>query len=277
MKANLYLDANGTPVPADASFEQGRVYYVRTWTTIANIEYPDVSYIYNYGYYLVRLADNALMWEADQDGVNSNTAGTMDAIIAEANSHFHDLDYNLWYGKHYAYNGFTMQSQNEILDIDGNVVHGYDKGFVYRIVVNSDNSGFIWQQVYRYYRKAGDTMVTEASTGVARVGDTIWATSQCFGGFYTGDKFYRVVNDDFTKTLNIIQFTDVVVRNTAAGYTDLEGQKIRYIHQGNYLGYAGSYELIISAVIRVDNGDGTYDYTDAVRTYRIKFIGTVIA
>ena len=276
MKANLYLDASGTPVPADASFEQGRVYYVRTWTTIANIEYPDVSYIYNYGYYLIRLTDNALMWQVDQDGVNSNTAGTMDAILAEANTHFHDEDYNMWYGKHYAYNGFTMQSQNEILNINGNIVHGYDKGYVYRIVVNQDNTAFIWQQVYRYYRKPGDTMVTEASTGVAQVGDTIWATSQCFGGFYTGNKFYRIVKDDFTKTLNVIQFTDVIVHNTNSGYTDIQGQKIRYINQGNYLGYAGTYELIISAVIRIANGDGTYTYTDSVRTYKIKFVGTVI-
>lgn len=275
MKSSLYLDTNGTPVPADATFEQGRVYYVRTWTTAANIVYKDVSYIYNYGYYLVRLQDNALKWEADQDGVNSNTAGTMDAIIAEANTHFHDLDYNLWYGKHYAYNGFTMQSQNEILDIDGNVVHGYDKGYVYRIVVNSDNSGFIWQKVYKYYRKPGDTMVTEASTGVAQVGDTIWATSQCFGGFYTGGSFYRIVNDDFTKTLNVIQFTDVTLTNHDT-HTDLLNKKIEYIENGNYLGYAGTYELIISAVIRVKKGDGTYDYTDAIRTYRIKFVGTVI-
>ena len=276
MKANLYDDASGTPLPANAVFEQGKVYYVRTWTTIANIEYENVSYQYNYGYYLIRLASNALQWQEDPDGINSNTAETMDNILADANTHFHDEDYNMWYGKHYAYNGFTMQSQNEILDINGNIVHGYDKGYVYRIVVNQDNTAFIWQQVYRYYRKPGDTMVTEASTGVAQVGDTIWATSQCFGGFYTGNKFYRIVKDDFTKTLNVIQFTDVIVHNTNSGYTDIQGQKIRYINQGNYLGYAGTYELIISAVIRINNGDGTYTYTDSVRTYKIKFVGTVI-
>lgn len=276
MKANLYDDASGTPLPANAVFEQGKVYYVRTWTTIANIEYENVSYQYNYGYYLIRLASNALQWQEDPDGINSNTAETMDNILAEANTHFHDEDYNMWYGKHYAYNGFTMQSQNEILDINGNVVHGYDKGYVYRIVVNQDNTAFIWQQVYKYFRKPGDTMVTEASTGVAQVGDTIWATSQCFGGFYTGNKFYRIVKDDFTKTLNVIQFTDVIVHNTDFGYTDIQGQKIRYINQGNYLGYAGTYELIISAVIRTDNGDETYTYTDSVRTYKIKFVGTVI-
>ena len=118
-------------------------------------------------------------------------------------------------------------------------------------------------------------MVTEASTGVAQVGDTIWATSDCFGGFYTRERFYRVVNDDFTKTLNVIQFTDVTLTNHET-YTDLLNEKIRYIHQKNYLGYAGTYELIISAVIRVKKGDGTYDYTDAIRTYRIKFVGTVI-
>lgn len=276
LKDSLFDDANGTPLAANATFEQGKIYYVRTWTTVANIEYENVSYQTNYGYYLVRLVDNALKWEEDPDGVNSNTAQTMDQILADANTHFHDADYNLWYGKHYAYNGFTMQSSNEILDINGNIVHGYDKGYVYRIVVNADNTGFIWKQVYRYYRKEGDAMVTEASTGVAQVGDTVWATSQCFGGFYTANKFYRIVKDDFTKTLNVIQFTDVLVHNTNNGYTDIQGQKIRYINQGNYLGYAGTYELIISAVIKIDNGDGTYTYTDSVRTYKIKFVGTVI-
>lgn len=276
LKDSLFDDANGTPLAANATFEQGKIYYVRTWTTVAHIEYENVSYQTNYGYYLVRLVDNALKWEEDPDGVNSNTAQTMDQILADANTHFHDADYNLWYGKHYAYNGFTMQSSNEILDINGNIVHGYDKGYVYRIVVNQDNTGFIWKQVYRYYRKEGDAMVTEASTGVAQVGDTVWATSQCFGGFYTANKFYRIVKDDFTKTLNVIQFTDVLVHNTNNGYTDIQGQKIRYINQGNYLGYAGTYELIISAVIKIDNGDGTYTYTDSVRTYKIKFVGTVI-
>lgn len=276
LKDSLFDDANGTPLAANATFEQGKIYYVRTWTTVAHIEYENVSYQTNYGYYLVRLVDNALKWEEDPDGVNSNTAQTMDQILADANTHFHDADYNLWYGKHYAYNGFTMQSSNEILDINGNIVHGYDKGYVYRIVVNADNTGFIWKQVYRYYRKEGDAMVTEASTGVAQVGDTVWATSQCFGGFYTANKFYRIVKDDFTKTLNVIQFTDVLVHNTNNGYTDIQGQKIRYINQGNYLGYAGTYELIISAVIKIDNGNGTYTYTDSVRTYKIKFVGTVI-
>ena len=119
-------------------------------------------------------------------------------------------------------------------------------------------------------------MVIDASTGDSQVGDTIWATSQCFGGFYTGNKFYRVVNDDFTKTLNVIQFTDVIVNNTNNGYTDIQGQKIRYIKDGDYLGYAGTYEIIISAVVRVSDGEGGYIYTDSVRTYKIKFVGTVI-
>jgi len=183
----------------------------------------------------------------------------------------------MWYGKHYAYNGFTMQSTKEIFDEDGNILHGYDKGYVYRIVLNADNTGFAWQRIYHYYRKEGPTMVTEASTGVAQIGDTIWATSQCFGGFYTGNKFYRIVEDDFTKTLNVIQFTDVTLANhLEQGYTDILGQKIRYIYQGDYLGYAGTFEIIISAVVRENDGNVGYNYTKSVRTYKIKFVGTVI-
>ena len=276
MKNQLFADAEGTPLASNAVYVPGMIYYVRTWKTLANIVYPNVSYEYNAGYYLIKLEDNSLMWQKDQDGVNSNTAGTMDSIIDEANSHFNDLDYNEWYGKHYAYNGFTMQSSKEILDEEGNVLHGYNKGYVYRIVVNKDNTAFVWQRVYRYSRKEGAQMVIDASTGDSQVGDTIWATSQCFGGFYTGNKFYRVVNDDFTKTLNVIQFTDVTVNNTNNGYTDIQGQKIRYIKDGDYLGYAGTYEIIISAVVRVSDGEGGYIYTDSVRTYKIKFVGTVI-
>ena len=276
LKSTLYADASGTPLSSGATYTPGMIYYIRTWKTVANIVYSNVSYEYNAGYYLIKLADNALMWQKDQDGVNSNTAGTMDAILDEANSHFNDSHYNEWYGKHYAYNGFTMQSSKEILDEEGNVLHGYNKGYVYRIVVNSDNTAFVWQRVYRYSRKEGAQMVIDASTGEAQVGDTIWATSQCFGGFYTANKFYRIVNDDFTKTLNVIQFTDVTVNNTNNGYTDIQGQKIRYIKDGDYLGYAGTFEIIISAVVRESDGNGGYIYTDSVRTYKIKFVGTVI-
>ena len=276
IKSTLYADQNGTPLANDAVFVQGTIYYIRTWKTVANIEAENVSYSYNGGYYLVRKVDDSLEWYEDQSGVDSNTAGTMDEILVNANSHFHDEHYNEWYGKHYAYNGFTMQSQSEIIDLDGNVVHGYDHGYVYRIVLNANNTEFVWQKVYTYSRKEGAQMVTDASTGVAKVGDTIFAVSQCFGGFYTANKFYRIVDDEFTKTLNVIQFTDVTITNTSSGYTDIKGQKIRYIYQSDYLGYAGTYEIIISAVIRIDNGDGTYTYTDSVRTYKIKFVGTVI-
>ena len=281
LKSNLYDDEDGKPLAANATYEPGKIYYVKTWNTVANIVYADTTYRYNYGYYLIRdntvSALNQLQWRTDEDGINSDTAQTMDDIIDEANSHFHDADYNLWYGKHYAYNGFTMQSTKEIFDEDGNILHGYDKGYVYRIVLNADNTGFAWQRIYHYYRKEGPTMVTEASTGVAQIGDTIWATSQCFGGFYTGNKFYRIVEDDFTKTLNVIQFTDVTLANhLEQGYTDILGQKIRYIYQGDYLGYAGTFEIIISAVVRENDGNGGYNYTDSVRTYKIKFVGTVI-
>ena len=187
----------------------------------------------------------------------------MDQIIKEANNSFETTSYNLWYGKHYAYNGYTMQS-SYVLGREG-----YDKGYVYRIVENSTHTGFAWERVYTYSRQDGPDMVTRASTGEAQVGDTIWANTTCFGTFYTEHKFYRIVNDDFTKTLNVIQFTDVTLTNQA-GYTTLTNKKIRYGNQSDYLGYAGTYEIVISAVIRNAN-----HALDEVRTYRIKFVGTV--
>ena len=240
-----------------------------TFYASEHLERQNVSYLTNYGYYFIM--DNVtyiLDWDTNNQSNLTNTAETMDQIIQNANLDFNTNNYNTWYGKHYAYNGFTMES-SFVLDRAG-----YDKGYVYRIVENETKSGFIWERVYPYFRKAGAQMVTEASTGEAAVGDTIWATSECFGGFYTGGVFYRIVRDDFTKTLNVIQFTDVTLTNHT-NYTDLQNKKIRYIYQGDYLGYAGTYELIISAVIRDPNGDGNH-MDDEVKTYKIKFVGTVI-
>ena len=198
----------------------------------------------------------------------TNTAETMDQIIIQANASFNTREYSVWYGKHYAYNGFTMQSDYVMGQ------NGYDKGYVYRIVVNDTKTGFIWERVYQYFRKEGPTMVEESSTGVAHENDVVFATTTCFNGFYTGGKFYRIVRDDFTKTLNVIQFTDITLTYNSL-LTDIHSEKIHYIWQSDYLGYAGTYEIIISAVIRDPNGDG--DYSDEeIKTYKIKFVGTVI-
>ena len=237
---------------------------VTTFTAAERLVRANVSYTTNYGYYFTKdTTTNRLGWGTNNETNTTNSAQTMDKIIVEANNDFEKPNYNLWYGKHYAYNGYTMQS-SYVLGREG-----YDKGYVYRIVENSAHTGFAWERVYTYSRQDGPDMVTRASTGEAQVGDTIWANTTCFGTFYTEHKFYRIVNDDFTKTLNVIQFTDVTLTNQA-GYTTLTNKKIRYGNQSDYLGYAGTYEIVISAVIR--NANHTLD---EVRTYRIKFVGTV--
>ena len=243
---------------------------VTTFTAAERLIRANVSYTTNYGYYFTKdtttnpTTKNRLGWGTNNETNTTNSAQTMDQIIKEANNSFETTSYNLWYGKHYAYNGYTMQS-SYVLGREG-----YDKGYVYRIVENSAHTGFAWERVYTYSRQEGPDMVTRASTGEAHVGDTIWANTTCFGTFYTEHKFYRIVNDDFTKTLNVIQFTDVTLTNQT-GYTTLTNKKIRYGNQSDYLGYAGTYEIVISAVIR----NATNHALDEVRTYRIKFVGTV--
>ena len=241
---------------------------VVTFTATENLTNRNVSYVTNAGYYFTEDASHILGWGTLNEQNLSNTAETMDQIIINANASFNTRDYSLWYGKHYAYNGFTMQSDY----VKGK--NGYDKGYVYRIVVNDAKTGFIWERVYQYFRKEGPLMVEESSTGAAHENDVVFATTTCFNSFYTGGKFYRIIRDDFTKTLNVIQFTDVTLTYNNL-ITDIHSEKIRYIHQSDYLGYAGTYELIISAVIRDPNGDGNYS-DEEVKTYKIKFVGTVI-
>lgn len=283
VKNTLYIYSNGGYVPAAATdFSDLVTYYVEKWTTEPNIVTRNVSYTTNNAYTLQMGSSNifnqsntsVLYWTKYQDAPNTNSAQTMDEIIAEANTHFSDASYNTYYGMHYAYNGFTMASTSMIVDSDGNILNGYDKGYVYRIIEDTDNSKFIWQRVYTYKRATGSQMVIDASTGESTVGDVIFATEACFGSFYTGGKFYRVVYDDFTQTQNIIQFTDVKLTNND-GYTDIQSQKIHYIYQSDYLGYAGTFEISISAVIRDPNEDENYS-DNQVKTYKIKFVGTVI-
>ena len=248
----------------------------------------NVSYEYLAGYRLNKSNSNLfgienqniLIWDYVAPGVN-NTGKTMDEILDEANTHFNDLDYNLWYGKYYGYNGFTMGTTQVVLDENRNDLSEYDKGYIYRIVLNSTNTGFVWQRVKSYSRITGATMVTNASTGVATDGDIVFATTDCFNNFYTGGKFYRVVRDDFTKTLNVIKFADVSISNikndagTDVVLTDIQSEKIRYVSQSDYLGYAGTFEVVISAVKR-NTVDGVFNYTDTIKKYKIKFVGTVI-
>ena len=251
-----------------------------------NITASNVSYEHLAGYRLGKSSnnifaienENVLIWKDKTPGVN-NTGYTMDEILIEANKAFSTNSYNEYYGKYYAYNGFTMGTELDtttnpiVKDISGNISNAYQKGYVYRLVENPNCNGFMWKEVSIYYRKAGDKMVSEASTGEASVGDIIFATSECFSSFYTAGKFYRIVNDDFTKTLNVIQFTDVTISNSDK-ITDIQSNKIHYIYQSDYLGYAGTYEIVISAVIRKANGDGSY--TNSIKKYKIKFVGTVI-
>lgn len=354
LKGSLYLNSTGTPVGSNA-FNPETIYYKKEWDIDENLVSKDISYKQDWGYYLERKdpnnGDYSLKWTEDPDGINSNSSKTMDEILEEANSHFNDSDYNLYYGKYYGYNGFTMKSSSVICDVNGNSLGGYDKGYIYRIVLNSNNSAFIWQKIQKYTRIDGATMVTYASTGVAQPGQVYYATSACFNTFYTAGKFYRIVEDDFTKTLNVVQFTDVAIdnyymlstdeefienkkyytfkevsntsynvgdsiieytyyekvnnyyvltsdenfvdgkkyylrNNVSDSYvdgtlyyesniTDIQSQKIHYIYQSDYLGYAGTYEIVISAVIRKANEYGSY--TDSIKKYKIKFVGTVIS
>ena len=252
-----------------------------------NITAFNVSYEYLGGYRFDKSNTNifginnvdVLIWDYVAPGVY-NTGKTMDEILEEANSHFYDENYNLYYGKYYGYNGFNMSTQldtseDRIKDSTGAITNIYKKGYIYRLVENANRTGFIWEEICIYSRKSGAQMVADASTGEAQVGDIIFATSACFNSFYTAGQFYRIVEDDFTKTLNVIQFTDVTISNST-NYSDIQNQKIHYIYQSDYLGYAGTYEIVISAMVRVPKGDGTYTYTDYVKQYKIKFVGTVI-
>ena len=116
-------------------------------------------------------------------------------------------------------------------------------------------------------------MLLELGTGVSGVGDIYYAEgANAFSSFFSKG-WYKVIIDEKTNIVNLVKFNDMAI-TISENYTGLENQKI-IARSGDYLGYSGTFTVQISALYRVKNADGYGSYTDYVKTYKLRFVGSL--
>jgi len=224
------------------------------------------SYTRNYGYNLIINSNNELSWNEYATSLTDTTTNNMKTILDTANQHFGDSQYGAYYGMYYGYAGESMYDKSL-----GMYLKQY---YVYRIMPDASNSKFEWQEVQKYY--AGRTpsqMLLELGTGVSGVGDIYYAEgANAFSSFFSKG-WYKVIIDEKTNIVNLVKFNDMAI-TISENYTGLENQKI-IARSGDYLGYSGTFTVQISALYRVKNADGYGSYTDYVKTYKLRFVGSL--
>ena len=191
--------------------------------------------------------------------VNSSVSNDMDSILTNAQNNFSNNNYALWYGKLYAYNGNTMYSKKGYI---------YKPKYIYRIMPNEDNSNFTWVIYSNFSIDTSNNILTKIGSNQCEIGDIFYSTANAFGHFNNG--WYRLVLDGNTNTYNLVKYNDISIGNTGNTYSRIKNEKITN-KTSDYLGYAGLYDIEISAVIRIKNPDGTY--TEKVKRYRLKLLG----
>lgn len=222
----------------------------------------NTSYTRNYGYQL-KITNNVLTWSQYSTSLNDATGTTMDSILTEANSHFRDYQYGVYYGKYYAYYGNARYISSGIY---------VRQQYIYRIMPNITNTAFEWVEVGPYTRADADDILISLGTGGLGVGDICYANGDAaFGFFKVG--WYKVVLDEKTNIVNLVKFNDVgFTTYGASSYTRLTNDKL-VRRTGDYLGYSGTFTIQISAMVRViENGVVVNEY---IKTYKLKFVGSL--
>lgn len=170
-----------------------RVLYKYTGATVNDNYYENGNpvskqYTHNQGYRLTFAASGGTMLggyslakytlQETADAVN------MQAILTEANLHVNDGLFGNYYGNYYCYNGTTRTI--------GNVT--YTKGYVYRLLLNADRSGFYFE--HDNLPDARKTFTTYGSSS-ALVSELVNALNKSSGCLSEGAiVYYRADNGD---------------------------------------------------------------------------------
>lgn len=213
------------------------------------------SLIYRNGYgYKLDITNNELVWT--QYGTLSQpsaTSQTLDSILDEANTHLNDSQFGYYYGRYYAYSGNTMITAN------GNL---YEKQHIYRLMLNSTNTAFEFVDVDTYSIKTNaKTALLEivyGTIGKDNVGDIYYI--QNGGDTYTAG-FYKLTYNADSNSYGLMKFTDIEYDYTSLKFENkrIYNNKNNYLGQNdnntNYGGTGGSFEVVISAFVRDENGN----------------------
>ena len=220
------------------------------------------GYNNSYGYRLV-ISNKQLAWTQHSTNISNPSGATLDSILNEANKHFNDYQYGKYYGMYYGYRG------SDFYTALGNY---YYKDKVYRLMPNVTNTAFEWVIASSFTTTTTSNMLLQLGTGVLKVGDICFGTGTAFSSFFT-QGWYKVVLDEKTNIVNLVKFNDIeFTTNGASTYTRLANDKL-VPRSGDYLGYSGTFNVQISALIRIKQADGSY--IEYIKTYKMKFVGSL--
>lgn len=154
---------------------------------VNGVAMPQVSYAQNQGYRLRFTAGSGATAGyslSEFDLFEDAAAITMQAILTEANQHINDALFGNYYGNYYCYNGTTRTIENVT----------YTKGYVYRLLLKADRSGFYFE--HDNLPDAKKTFTTYG-TSSALVGELVNALNKSSGCLSKGAiVYYRADNGD---------------------------------------------------------------------------------
>jgi hypothetical protein len=239
--------------------------------TGANSEAGNPAYyvngvLQNYAYthnacYRYVFDNNGYRWvNADNIGGSVGNGGSMDAILAEANSHaganFDALMGN-YYGNYYAYGGATMTTVN------GNY---YEHGGIYRLLLDENNE-FYFEHDPEKMDLVTDSFetVTSVQTETGLLGISRRADASMIGRIYYysgGNDFHHQGRSFYILTMSetgeffMEKFGAISAQLNEQG-TDISRFKNDRINEvaGCYIGTGGTHRIVVSAVVIGEGGE----------------------
>jgi len=166
---------------------------------VNGVAMPQVSYAQNQGYRLRFTAGGGATEGyslSEFDLFEDAEAITMQAILEEANLHVNDGLFGNYYGNYYCYNGNTRTI--------GNVT--YTNGYVYRLLLKADRSGFYFEHDNLPDVKKTFTIFDNASSFMDSLVNALNNSVGCLKEgaivYYSGDKSTYYANGLFELTRN---------------------------------------------------------------------------
>ena len=264
--------ANNTNISArkaliDILVNNGRINYLYTGTSGNETLYKEstsgtTSNTYTKNYlYVLNKTNNGLVWESDISTSQVTSSTTLDSILAEANTHYNDSSYGTYYGNYYAYSGDTITTTL------GNY---YIKGHVYQLISNSTNTAFAWYDYGQYYDITLEVALVNLGIGGYSEGTIIYVNDNTYFTWYTTG-WYKVVLNSDTQALDLVKIQDVSLTHGTSRDTITNEKYVQKHTAQDQLGYSGVFEVEISAVVKVSDGNG--GYTEYIKTYKILVYG----
>lgn len=220
------------------------------------------SYINGYGYILIYDSTTATLSWKEYGTLTQNTASTtLDSILEEANTHFNDNQFGMYYGMYYAYTG------EDIITSSG---MQYEKNHIYRIVLNDTNTAFVFSDSLEDGSKLTFTTKENASAalyeiiqgtiGADNVGDIFYLSVPTDIGDTYSQGYYKLTYDEDSDAYNLMKFADIDYDYSSLKLSNrrIYSENNDYLDQNdnnkNYGGTGGSFDVVVTAFIHEPDG-----------------------